>query len=116
MCNVRTAAFTLGLIGGIIGLFAGLLEMTTGGLAGALVDESGSPVVIMGVFTLLISAVAIVGGSVARGPNTTAAGILLISMSILGFFSAGLFWIPSGLLLVVAGACAFGARDTPTIN
>lgn len=113
---MRTAAFTLGLIGGIIGLFAGLLEMTTGGLIGELVDDSGSSVVVLGVITLLISAAAVVGASLARGPNTTAAGILLVSMSILGFFSAGLFWIPSGLLLLVAGACAFGSRDTPTLN
>lgn len=113
---MRTAAFTLGLIGGVIGLFAGLIEMMSGGLVGVLVDEPGSPVVLMGVFTLLISAVAIVGGSLARGPNTTASGILLVSMSILGFLSAGLFWIPPGLLLLVAGACAFAARDTPTIS
>lgn len=113
---MRTAAFTLGLIGGIIGLFAGLVEMSAGGLVGRLVDDSGTSVVLLGVFTLIFSAVAIVGGSLAKGPNTTASGILLLSMAILGFFSAGLFWIPSGLLLVVAGACAFGSRDTPTIT
>lgn len=108
---MRTAAFTLGLIGGILGLIAGILEMFVGGTLNAFSDEnSGAGVVGLGFLTIVAGIVAIVGASLAKTRGGWAGVLMLVAM-IVGFVTAGYFWIPSGVCLLAAGICAFAARD-----
>jgi hypothetical protein len=106
---VRTAALVLGIIGGVLGLLAGLLEITIGGVAAGLEAEGGGEVAGLGFATFALAVVGIVGGAVTpRSPGWGA--ILLVVAGVGGFITASLFWLLSGPLLLVGALLAFLSR------
>ena len=110
---MRTAALVLGIIGGVFGIIAGLLAMLVGG-AGAAFDAADSGTVIgLGFAAVFIGVVAIVGGALAPGYPKVAAALQLFAC-VAGFIAVSLFWIFSGILLLIgAGLAFFGRRARP---
>ena len=110
---MRTASLVLGIIGWVFGIIAGILAMLIGG-AGAVfqADDSGT-VIGLGFAAIFIGVLGIVGGAVAPRYPKAAAIIQLVSC-IAGFIAVSLFWIFSGILLLLgAGLAFFGRRAQP---
>lgn len=112
---MRTASLVLGIIGGVFGIIAGLLAMLFGG-AGAAFQASGAGTVIgLGFAAVFIGVAGIVGGALApRYPK--AAAILQLLACIGGFIAVSLFWIFSGILLLIGAGLAFFGRKTPPVT
>ena len=110
---MRTAALVLGLIGGIIGLFAGGFAIVVGGIGTAVQTNRAGTVVVLGFIALGLAIVGIVGGALAQAKPRVAAILMLIA-GIGGFIAVSLFWIVSGLLLIIGAVLAFLGRAPRT--
>jgi hypothetical protein len=110
---MRTAALVLGLIGGIIGLFAGGFAIVVGGIGTAVQTDRAGTVVVLGFIALGLAIVGIVGGALAQAKPRVAALLMLIA-GIGGFIAVSLFWIVSGLLLIIGAVLAFLGRAPRT--
>jgi hypothetical protein len=110
---MRTSALVLGIIGGVFGIIAGLLAMMIGGAGAAFEAQDSGTVVGLGFSAVFIGVLGIVGGALApRYPK--AAAILQLISAVLGFIAVSLFWIFSGILLLIGAALAFfGRRARP---
>lgn len=110
---MRTASLVLGIVGGVFGIIAGFLALLFGGLGVATEQAEGGTIVGLGVAAIFISVVAIVGGALApRYPK--AAAILQLFACVAGFIAVSLFWIFSGILLLIgAGLAFFGRKARP---
>jgi hypothetical protein len=106
---MRTAALVLGLIGGIIGLFAGGFAIVVGGVGTAIQTDRAGTVVVLGFIALALAIVGIVGGALAQAKPRVAALLMLIA-GIGGFIAVSIFWIVSGPLLLVGSLLAFLGR------
>jgi hypothetical protein len=110
---MRTAALVLGLIGGIIGLFAGGFAIVVGGVGTAIQTDRAGTVVVLGFIALALAIVGIVGGALAQAKPRMAALLMLIA-GIGGFIAVSVFWIVSGPLLLVGALLAFLGRTPKT--
>ncbi|MBA3474012.1 MAG: hypothetical protein H0T57_12435 [Rubrobacter sp.] len=110
---MRTASLVLGIIGGVFGIIAGFLAMLFGGVGLAVEGEGAGTVVGLGFAAVFIGVVAIVGGALApRYPKVAA--ILQLFACVAGFVAVSLFWIFSGILLLIgAGLAFFGRKARP---
>lgn len=109
-----TAALVLGLIGGIIGIFAAMIAVFFGGLGAALEVDGGETVAGLGFLSIFLAVMGIVGGALSRG-KPTAAGVLQLIAGIGGFIAISAAWAISGPLLIVGGILALLGRpkDAP---
>jgi len=111
--NMRTASLVLGIIGGVFGIIAGILAMLIGGAGAAFEATDSGTVIGLGFAAVFIGVLAIVGGAVAPRYPKAAAIIQLISC-VAGFIAVSLFWVFSGILLLIgAGLAFFGRRARP---
>jgi hypothetical protein len=110
---VRTASLVLGIIGGVFGIIAGLLAMLIGGAGAAFEAQDSGTIIGLGFAAVFIGVVGIVAGALTpRYPK--AAAILQLFSGVAGFIAVSLFWIFSGILLLIGGALAFyGRRARP---
>src|SRR5436189_61710 len=97
---MRTASLVLGIIGGVFGIIAGLLAMMFGGAGAAFEAQGAGTVIWLGFAAVFIGVVGIVGGALApRHPRASA--ILQLVSGLVGFIAVSLFWIFSGILLII---------------
>ncbi|MEZ5101192.1 MAG: hypothetical protein R3C15_15600 [Thermoleophilia bacterium] len=101
-----TTVKTFGIIAGVLGLLAGILEITIGGAASGLGEDGGGTVVGLGIATFAIAVV----GLTASVSAWRRGWLVLVLAGVLGFVTCGLFWILSGPLFLLAGLVAFGRR------
>lgn len=101
---MAAAAFVLGVIGGVLGVAAGVVELAVGGGVDLLGGSAGFAW--LGVGTLIVSAAGIVGASLARSRPSMSGGVQLAAMAA-GFLTAGLLWIPSAVMFLVAAMCVW---------
>lgn len=99
---MKTAAMVLGIVGGVIGIIAALAAMLVGGVGSAFAAEGAGEVTGLGFSAFFVAVAAIVGGALAY-KATTASWIILLATGIIGFIVISLFWILSGILLIVGG-------------
>jgi hypothetical protein len=112
---MRTASLVLGIIGGVFGIIAGLLAMTIGGAGAAFEAADAGTIVGLGFAAVFIGIVGIVGGALApRYPK--AAAILQLVSGVLGFIAVSLFWIFSGILLLIGALMAFLGRKAQPVT
>jgi hypothetical protein len=114
---VRTTAFVCGLIGGIFGILAAIVELAGGGVGSALADDDEG-LVLLGFLSLLLAITGIVGASLSRSHPGWSGALQIVAM-IGGLLTAGLFWIISAILFLVGGIFAFaghGRRDKPVVS
>lgn len=110
---MRTASLVLGIIGGVFGIIAGFLAMLLGGVGLAVEGEGAGLVVGLGFGAIFVGVVGIVGGAMAPSYPKIAAGLQLFAC-VAGFIAISLFWIFSGILLLIgAGLAFFGRRARP---
>ena len=101
---MKTAAFVLGLISGIIGLGLAFVTLFMGGLVSAL--SSDQSVGIMGIFAILLTLLIIVFSSIILA-KPKQSGILLIGTSIGCIVSGGTLVAITSVLSLVAGILAY---------
>ena len=110
---MRTASLVLGIVGGVFGVIAGILAMLIGGAGAAFQATDSGTVIGLGFAAIFIGVLGIVGGAV--GPNyPKAAGIIQLISCVAGFIAVSLFWIFSGILLLIgAGLALLGRKARP---
>jgi len=106
---MRVAGLVLGIIGGIIGLFASGAALFIGGLGSALNANGASTVVGLGWVALLLSILGILGGALALA-HPRVAGILMLTAGVGGFISVSLVYVVAGPLPIIGGLLAGLAR------
>jgi hypothetical protein len=106
---MRSAALILGLIGGIIGLFAAGFAIVVGGIGTAVQANRAGTVVVLGFIALGLAVIGIVGGALAQ-TKPRAAALLMVVAGIAGFVAVSLFWIVAGVLLLIGALLAFLGR------
>ena len=109
---MKTAALVLGIVGGVFGILAGLLAMLVGGIGSAFEAEGSGSVVGLGFAAILLGVLGIIGGALSnRSPGK--AGIVQAIAGLAGFIAISLFWVLSGVLLLLGALMAFlGYRST----
>ena len=112
---MRTAYLVLGIIGGVFGIIAGLLAMTIGGVGAAFEASDSGTITGLGFAAVFIGVLGIVGGAVAPRYPKAAAIIQLISC-VAGFIAVSLFWIFSGILLLIGAGLAFLGRNARPVT
>ena len=112
---MRTASLVLGIIGGVFGIIAGLLAMTIGGVGAAFEASDAGTITGLGFAAVFIGVLGIVGGAVAPRYPKAAANIQLISC-VAGFIAVSLFWIFSGILLLIGAGLAFLGRKASPVT
>ena len=100
-----TVEFILGLIGGLIGFFAGIAALVIGGLASAFSVDGGSNIIGLGFGAIIFSIVGIVGAAIVKS-KTKIAGYLMIISAIGGLICISAFYILSFILLIIGGIMA----------
>jgi len=103
--NSLTVEFILGLIGGIIGFFAGIAALLIGSLASAFSVSGGSTAIGLGFGAILFSIIGIVGAALVKS-KTKIAGYLMIISAIGGLICVSVFYILSFILLIIGGIMA----------
>jgi hypothetical protein len=112
---MRTASLVLGIIGGVFGVIAGILAMLIGGAGAAFEANDSGTIIGLGFAAIFIGVLAIVGGAVApRYPK--AAAIMQLISCVAGFVAVSLFWIFSGILLLIGAGLAFLGRKAPPVT
>jgi hypothetical protein len=110
---MRVAALILGIIGGIIGLFAAGAALFIGAVGTATGAEQAGGVVGGGWAALALSVVGIIGGALAMAKPRAAAVLMLIA-AIGGFISVFIAYVVAGPLLLVGAMLAYvGNRKAP---
>ncbi len=104
-----TAAMVLAIVGGVLGLFAGLFAIFVGGVGTALeVDDAGLTGG-LGVGAFALAVAGIVGGALARS-RPVASTVLTGVAGVLGFVAVSAFWLLSGPLLILAAILTWVGR------
>lgn len=102
---MRTASLVFGIIGGVTGILAGLFALVVGGLGAAFEANDSGLVLGLGLGACLLGVCGIVGGALApRYPIISA--ILQAGVGLMGFIAVSLFWVLSGILLLVGAILA----------
>ena len=112
---MRTASLVLGIIEGVFGIIAGILAMLIGGAGAAFQATDSGTKIDLGFAAIFIGVLAIVGGAVAPRYPKAAAIIQLISC-VAGFIAVSLFWMFSGILLLIGAGLAFLGRKAPPVT
>ncbi|NGZ73906.1 DUF4064 domain-containing protein [Saccharibacillus alkalitolerans] len=94
--------FAMGLVGGIFGIIAAIVAMLIGGVDAAFSESGTSQITGLAVSALLFSILGIIGSAFSKSKPKLAGWLMLIS-GIAGFISISMFYILSGVLLIVAG-------------
>src|ERR1035437_10278852 len=110
--NMRIAALILGIIGGIIGLFAAGAAIAIGGVGTAVGANQAGMVVSLGFAAIGLSVLGIVGAALALA-KPKLAGVLMIIAGIGGFIAVSIAYIVAGPLLLIGGLFALLARGRP---
>ena len=103
-------SFILGLIGGIVGFFSGILALAVGGLAGVFGAEGAGTVSSLGWVAIVFSILAIIS-SVLIGSKRKLGGWLMIISGIAILICISLFGILPAVLLVIGGIVALSKKD-----
>ena len=111
---MRIGAFILGLLGGLSGFVVTIFEAGMGGLNKAVNHTTGG-LEGLAVLVLIASILAIVGAAFMFGRPKIGAVLTLLAM-ILGFVGSSIFWIFSGILLLVATILGFSAGRAPSAS
>lgn len=106
---MRTAAMVLGIVGGVVGIFASFLALIVGGVASAMHSSGGGEVVGLGYAAFFVSVVAIVGGALAA-KKPVAASVVMFITCIAGFICISAAWLLSGPLLLIGAILALVGR------
>ena len=106
----RTAEFTLGLIGGIIGFFAAIAVVFIGGVAGAVGASDAGFFSNLGWSSLLFSILGIVGASLVKS-KTKVGGWLMVVSAVGGIISISMFYLLSFVLLLCGGLMALIRKE-----
>jgi hypothetical protein len=111
----RVGEMVLVILGGILGLVAGLFVLSAGGLIAAF-KSGGGEFVWFGIAASLFSVLALVALSFLSS-NSKLAGWLVIVAACGGLFFIGLFYILPGMLLFIAGLmCLLRGRKTVALS
>lgn len=105
-----TVEFILGLIGGIIGFFAGIAAILFGSLAAAFSVNNASNVIGLGFGAVIFSIIGIVGAAFVKS-KTKIAGYLMIISAIGGLICISAFYILSFILLIIGGIMAVRYKE-----
>jgi hypothetical protein len=106
---MKIASLILGIIGGIIGLFAAGFALGIGAIGTATGAQGSDTVTGLGWAALALSVVGIVGGALALAKPRLAAVLMLIA-GIGGFIAISLAYVVSGPLLIIGALLAFLGR------
>ena len=105
-----TVEFILGLIGGIIGFFAGIAAILIGSIASAFSVNSASNVIGLGFGAIIFSIIGIVGTAIVKS-KTKIAGYLMIISAVGGLICISAFYILSFILLIIGGIMAVRYKE-----
>jgi hypothetical protein len=105
-----TVEFILGLIGGIIGFFAGGAAVAIGGVGVALASQGASQTIGQGFGAIIFSIVGIAGVAILKS-KTKIAGYLMIISAFGGLICISVFFILSFVMLLIAGIMAVRYKD-----
>ncbi|GAB6284791.1 MAG: hypothetical protein STSR0009_09910 [Methanoregula sp.] len=105
-----TVEFILGLIGGIIGFFAGVAAIGIGALGSAFSAQGASSLIGLGIGAIIFSIIGIVGAAIVKS-NTKNAGYLMIISAIGGLICISAFYILSFILLIIGGVMAVRHKE-----
>ncbi|WP_448575635.1 hypothetical protein [Thermomicrobium sp.] len=106
---MRIAGLVFGLLGGFLGVLAGLLALGIGGLGAAFSAEGTGMILGGGLGAIVIAACGLVGAVLALSrPGTSA--VLQILAALAGLIAVSLFWIPSALLFALGALAAVLSR------
>jgi hypothetical protein len=105
-----TVEFILGLLGGIIGFFAGFAAIFVGGLGGAFGMQGASQIIGLGFGAIFFSIIGIIGAAIVKSKTKTS-GYLMIISAIGGLICISAFYILSFILLIVAGVMAVRHKE-----
>lgn len=104
---VRVGSFVVGLIGGIVGLFAAFGAMAVGGLGAAFEAEGAETVIGLGWGAVVMAIVMIVGASLVMSRKNRVGKWLLLLSTIGGFIAISAFWAFAGAFGLVATILSF---------
>lgn len=102
---MRVSALILGLVGGIIGLLVALVHGVFGLFMGSYAGGHNW----YAWLTLGAAVLGIIGGGLALSRPRIAAVLLLIG-GLVGFYGSSIFWIVSGVMLLLGSLFAFIGR------
>ncbi|HLR04137.1 MAG TPA: DUF4064 domain-containing protein [Virgibacillus sp.] len=106
----RTAEFVLGLIGGIFGIIAAIMAIFIGGIGEAFGAEGSGGVTVAGWLAVLLSVLGIIGSTLVRS-RAKVGGILMVIAAVGGFISIFMFYLLSGILLLIGGLMALFKQE-----
>jgi hypothetical protein len=106
---VRVASLVLGIVGGVIGVLAGLLVLLFGGIGAAFEADETGMILGSGFSAALLGVAGIVGGALAPRYPVVAAVVQALS-GLLGFVAVSMFWLLSGPLLLIGALLAVPGR------
>lgn len=112
---MRVAALILGIIGGIIGLFAAGAALFIGAVGTATGADNSGMVVGGGWAALALSVIGIVGGALSMAKPRAAAVLMLIA-AVGGFISVFIAYIVAGPLLLIGATLAFLSRGKTVVT
>lgn len=106
----RTAEFSLGLVGGIVGAVVAVLAILMGGAEATVNEIENSSIVAFGWAAVFLSFVGI-GGSIIVRNKPKLGGMLMLIAAIGGFFCIYMFYVMPGVLLAIAGLSGLFRKD-----
>jgi hypothetical protein len=97
----RTGESILGIVGGGLGIFVGLViyYLGTFGMGNMPAEAAGIILVILGIIGF--------AGGVVVGRARLIGGILMLIGGVLGFFIISAFWIIPGIIMIIGGILTF---------
>ncbi len=97
----RIGEAVLGVVGGLIGIFAGALVyyLATFGQGDALAKTMGMVAILLGILGLI--------GGLAVDRYRFLGGALMLIAGVIGFFAVSAFWIVPGIIMIIGGILTF---------
>lgn len=111
----RTTEFVLGLIGGVIGIFAAMIALMIGGIGAEFGASDGNTIIALGWVAVLLAIVGIVGSVIVKF-KPKVGGILLLVSGVGGFICISAFWILSGVLLIIGGLMGVVRKNKTNVS
>jgi len=106
---VQIAGLVFGLLGGFLGVLAGLLALGIGGL-GVAFSAEGTGMVLGGRLGAIVAAAVGLVGAVVVLSRPGASAVLQLLAALAGLIAVSLFWIPSALLFALGALAAALSR------
>jgi len=100
---------TLGVVGAVLGVAAGIVVMFVGGAGLLIAPEGGGAVLGLGAVTVVLAIAGGVGAMLTSKYPEVATFVMAIT-GVGGFVSATVFWIVPGVLLIAGGVFAWTSR------